>query len=241
MFSRAPSISFAVASTFEIGRFLDERLGLRIFDALVRLPLKIRSDGDGLQPLRDLDQVRNFVSGGGPSALFDLPWMPLYLAICFLFHFWIGVTALFGACVLIALTLVTEMRTRAPAKAATGFALTRNALAAAGRRNAEVLRAMGMSGRLAALWSTANRNYLAAHERASDVGSGLGGISKVFRMILQSMVLGVGAYLVIHQRINRRNYHRQLDPDSTRAGAGRTRDRKLERLRDGAGCPAPNR
>ena len=59
-----------------VGRYLDETLGLRVFDALVRLPLKTRGDGDGLQPLRDLDQVRSFLSSGGPAALFDLPWMP---------------------------------------------------------------------------------------------------------------------------------------------------------------------
>ena len=73
-----------------IGRHLDETLGLRVFDAVVRLPLKTRGDGDGLQSLRDLDQVRSFLSSGGPSALFDLPWMPIYIGICFMFHFWIG-------------------------------------------------------------------------------------------------------------------------------------------------------
>jgi len=162
--------------------------------------LKTRGDGDGLQPLRDLDQVRSFLSGGGPSALFDLPWMPLYLAICFFFHFWIGATALIGACVLISLTSLTEIRTRAPTKALAGFATSRSAIAVAGRRNAEVLRAMGMGGRIAARWGEVNQKYLAAHEAASDVASGLGGISKVFRMILQSAVLAVGAYLVIHQQ-----------------------------------------
>jgi ATP-binding cassette, subfamily C, type I secretion system permease/ATPase len=83
-----------------IGAALDERLSQRVFNALVRLPLKSRSSGDGLQPLRDLDQVRSFLSGGGPLALFDLPWMPLYLAICFLFHFLIGMAALLGAALL---------------------------------------------------------------------------------------------------------------------------------------------
>ena len=73
------------------------------------------------------------------------------------------------------------------------------ALAAAGRRNAEVLHAMGMAGRAATIWDDANRDYLRAHERASDVGTGLGGFSRVFRMMLQSAVLAVGAYLVIHQ------------------------------------------
>lgn len=182
-----------------IGRVLEETLGLRIYDAVVRLPLKTRGDGDGLQPLRDIDQVRGFLSHGGPSALFDLPWMPLYLGICFYFHFWIGVVALAGACVLVALTVLTEIRTRGATKASAGFAMSRNALAVEGRRNAEVLQAMGMRQRVAARWHEANQNYIAANEAASDAASGLGGMSKVFRMVLQSGVLAVGAYLVIHQ------------------------------------------
>jgi ATP-binding cassette subfamily C protein len=182
-----------------IGRHLDETLGLRVYDAVVRLPLKTRGDGDGLQPLRDLDQVRSFLSSGGPSALFDLPWMPIYIGICFLFHFWIGVAALVGTLILVAITILTEARTRVPAKASAQLAVTRNALASEGRRNAEVLHAMGMR-RLAALrWREANQKYLAAQEAASDVASGLGGTSKVFRAILQSSVLAVGAYLVIYQ------------------------------------------
>jgi ATP-binding cassette subfamily C protein len=127
-----------------IGRFLEETLGHRVYDAVVRLPLKTRGDGDGLQPLRDIDQVRSFLSSGGPTALFDLPWMPLYLGICFYFHFWIGTVALAGALVLVAFTALTEIRTRNATKASASFAMSRNALAVEGRRNAEVLRAMGM-------------------------------------------------------------------------------------------------
>lgn len=182
-----------------IGRHLDETLGLRVFDAVVRLPLRTRGDGDGLQPLRDLDQVRSFFASGGPSALFDLPWMPIYIGICFLFHFWIGVAALVGALILIVITILTEARTQAPAKAFAQFGVTRNALASEGRRNAEVLHAMGMRRLVALRWREANQKYLAAQEAASDVASGLGGASKVFRAILQSAVLAVGAYLVIYQ------------------------------------------
>jgi len=180
-----------------IGAHLDQTLSSHVYDALVHLPLKTRGDGDGLQPLRDLDYVRSFLSGGGPSAFFDLPWLPIYLGICFLFHFWIGVTALVGSLILVVLALLTEFRMREPTKEAARFATTRTALAAAGRRNAEVMRAMGMARRVGNRWSETNRNYLAANERASDVASGLGGISKIFRTILQSAVLGVGAYLVI--------------------------------------------
>lgn len=182
-----------------IGRYFDERLGLRVFDAVVRLPLKTRGDGDGLQPLRDLDQVRGFLSSGGPTALFDLPWLPVYLGICFLFHFWIGVTALIGAAVLVVITVQTELQTQGPAKASSRLAVARSALAAEGRRNAEVLQAMGMRRLAAQRWHDVNCKYLAAHERTSDIASGLGGVSKVFRSILQSLVLAVGAVLVINQ------------------------------------------
>jgi ATP-binding cassette subfamily C protein len=182
-----------------VGRHLDERLGSRVFEAVVRMQLKARGDGDGLQPLRDLDQVRSFLSGGGPMALLDLPWMPIYLGICFLFHFWIGVTALIGALVLVAVTFVTEARTRAPSKAYSRLAIARSALAAEGRRNAEVLQAMGMRSQAALRWHEINCKYLAAHEHASDIGSGLGGLSKLWRSALQSLVLAVGAVLVINQ------------------------------------------
>ena len=85
-----------------IGHSLDEAMSMRVYDAVVRLPLKIGSKGEGTQPIRDLDTVRGFLSGAGPSALFDLPWMPVYLAICFLFHTYIGLTALAGAIILVA-------------------------------------------------------------------------------------------------------------------------------------------
>src|SRR5579859_8203775 len=115
-----------------IGTALDEALNARVFDTVVRLPLGTRSEG--LQPLRDLDNIRSFLGSMGPSAFFDLPWLPLYLGICFAFHVAIGVTALVGAIVLVSLTLVTEYLSRQPARAAMGLAARRNDLAAASRR-----------------------------------------------------------------------------------------------------------
>jgi PrtD family type I secretion system ABC transporter len=182
-----------------VGTALDEILNRRVFDTMVRLPLVMGARNEGLQPLRDLDAVRSFLSGMGPGAFFDLPWLPFYLAICFAFHFVIGLTALVGAIILVGLTLVTEYMSREPAREATGLAARRNDLAATSRRNAEVVVAMGMSERLTNRWSAANEKYLAGNQRASDVAGGLGAISKVLRMTLQSAVLGVGAYLVIHQ------------------------------------------
>jgi ATP-binding cassette subfamily C protein PrsD len=182
-----------------VGHSLDESLSLRVYDAIVRLPLKIGGKGDATQPIRDLDTVRGFLSGAGPSALFDLPWMPFYLAICFLFHTYIGLTALAGAIILVTLTVVTEFRTRQPTRTATQFAMARNALLEASRRNAEAITAMGMTGRIAHRFGDLNRNYVAASGRAADVAGGLGAISRVLRLLLQSSILAVGAWLVIHQ------------------------------------------
>src|ERR1017187_4850882 len=182
-----------------IGTALDESLNSRVFDTIVRLPLTAGARNEGLQPLRDLDNIRSFLSGMGPGAFFDLPWLPFYLAICFAFHVMIGLTALVGAIILVTLTIVTEFMSRRPAREALGLAARRNDLAATSRRSAEVLVAMGMFGRLTARWREANQKYLAGNQRASDVAGGLGAIAKVMRMTLQSAVLGVGAYLVIHQ------------------------------------------
>jgi PrtD family type I secretion system ABC transporter len=182
-----------------IGRSLGQGLSFRVFDTIGRLALSTRSAGDGLQPIRDLDQVRSFLSSPGPLALLDLPWMPFYIGICFVFHFWIGFTALVGAICLITFTLLTESFTREPTKVATGFAMKRNAIAEASRRNAEVLQAMGMAPRIAAQWDEVNVKYLNSQQRASDVGGGFGAMSKVMRMVFQSAVLGVGASLVIYQ------------------------------------------
>src|ERR1700742_4760215 len=182
-----------------VGTSLDEALNARVFDIVVRLPLTVGGRNEGLQPLRDLDNVRSFLGGMGPGAFFDLPWLPLYLGICFAFHVLIGVTALVGAIILVTLTVMTEFLSRTPARQALGLAARRNDLAAASRRNAEVLVAMGMSGRLTRRWGEANQNYLAGNQRASDVTGGLGAVAKVMRMTLQSAVLAVGAYLVIHQ------------------------------------------
>ncbi len=180
-----------------IGAAVDRALGRRTYDAVVQAPLVATRQGDGLQPLRDLDQVRTFLSSPGPAALFDLPWIPLYLLLCFAFHPWIGAAVLVGALLLVSITLVTDLLTRRPSQAVAAAAGQRNTLAEAGRRNAEVLRAMGMAARTGDIWSEASERHLVAQRRVSDVTGGLGAAAKVLRLTLQSLVLGIGAYLVI--------------------------------------------
>jgi ATP-binding cassette, subfamily C, type I secretion system permease/ATPase len=182
-----------------IGNQLDCKLGARVYDLVVGLPLRARPGSDGLQPVRDLDTVRSFLSGLGPTALFDLPWIPLYVAICFAFHVMIGVTVLCGAIILVALTLTTEFLSRRPVKTATTQAALRSRLAEISRRNADVLTAMGMSESLRGRWLDLGREHLAQQKRVNDVAGGLGAAGRVLRMALQSAVLGIGAYLVIQQ------------------------------------------
>lgn len=183
-----------------VGAGIDELISGRVFDCIVRLPLRIRDRGEGLQALRDLDQVSGFLSGGGPAALFDLPWIPLYVLICFLFHPWIGMAALIGAVLLILLTVLADRLVRAPTKSMSELSARRGTIAQASVRNAEVLTAMGMNANLARRWTSANGDFRAAQERASDITGGFGAVSRILRMMLQSMVLALGAYLVIYQQ-----------------------------------------
>jgi ATP-binding cassette subfamily C protein len=180
-----------------IGMALDENLSGRVFDVTARAPLTGTAGGDGLMVLRDLDQLRSFLSGGGPPALFDLPWMPVYLAICFLFHPLIGVAAIFGMVVLVAITVLNDRATSRPTAAASVHAQQRSALAEVSRRNAELLAALGMRERLGLRWALVNREYGLAQQRASDAVGGYGALSKMFRTALQSGVLALGAWLVI--------------------------------------------
>src|SRR5262249_43147522 len=119
---------------------------------------------------------------------------------CFLFHPWIGFTALVGAAILAIVTFSTDVLTRDPTRAGTNVGLVRTSLAESSRRNAEVLTAMGMTSRISAVWRDANEKFIANQMRASDVVGGFGALSKVLRMLLQSGVLAVGAYLVIYQQ-----------------------------------------
>ena len=153
--------------------------------------------GDGLIPMRDLDQIRAFLSGGGPAALIDLPWIIFFLGILFLLHVWLGVTALIGALILIALTVITDRRTKEPIGQLSQISAVRSGMAESNVRHAEILTALGMRNRLRERWLDVNGVFLAANDKLSRTTGFLGGISKIFRLLLQSLILTVGALLVI--------------------------------------------
>jgi ATP-binding cassette subfamily C protein len=182
-----------------IGLSLDDRLSRDVFKLIAGLPLKAGPKSEEMHPQRDLDAVRSFLSSAGPAALFDLMWIPLYLATIFMLHVWLGMTALVGAALVVSLTLMTEGLVRAPTRAATVTALARNKLGDAARRNAEVVQALGMRDRLADKWSKLNEDHLLSHRAANDAAGGFAALSRVLRVTLQSGMLAVGAYLVIRQ------------------------------------------
>jgi len=180
-----------------VAALLDLRLALTVHDAVIRLAIAREES----QPVRDLDQIRAFLTGSGPIAFVDLPWIPVFLLVCFLIHPWLGVVATAGGIVLFALTLLTERASRDPARGAAQDAAMRSVMIEANRRNGETIIAMGMAGSLAQRWAGVNNRYIAAGARLSDVASSYSSVSKVLRLLLQSMILGLGAYLVIRQEL----------------------------------------
>lgn len=182
-----------------VGMAVEETLAVRVYAALVRLPDRLKGKSDSLSALRDLDQLRSFVGSTGLPALFDLPWIPVYLAICFLFHWMIGAAVVVGALVMIAITLATDVTARRPSAAVYRRMAVRNVIAETTAANAEAIRAMGMTRGMARRFRDADRAVIDDSLVLMDRSSGYGALSRVFRLMVQSGVLGLCAYLVIIQ------------------------------------------
>jgi ATP-binding cassette subfamily C protein len=180
-----------------IGGAIEADVNERVYNINLLAPLRGRP-GELMTPMRDLDQLKAFFSSVGLPALFDLPWIPLYLAICFVFNVWLGVLATGGAAVLVWLTILTEQMSKAPVNAAARLMAQRLRMSEAHRRNAEVLQAMGFRPAVARRWVAISRDYTQQQLRASDVGGSLSGLSRVLRLVLQSALLALGALLVIN-------------------------------------------
>ena len=185
-----------------IGARFDEQLARRIFDLVATMPLKGAKASESLQPVRDLDQIRGFLSGMGPTALFDMPFMPIFFIACFIIHPWLGWFSIVGGVVIVLLTLYTEAKSRGPMYDLTRSGAERHALAETSRRNAEAVRALGMLGFLAARYDRVHTTHVNDGLRASESASVIGAFAKVFRMVLQSGILGMGALLVIEGQMS---------------------------------------
>ncbi|MND35562.1 Type I secretion system ATP-binding protein PrsD [compost metagenome] len=182
----------------QIGRRLDEQLNMPSIMATLAVPVA-GQEGAQSAPLRDLDQIRQFMSGPGPIAIADLPWMPIFVFLLYLFHPLFGLAVVGGAIVLLSLTLCSELLLRKPSRQAAQRLASRWELSEAGRRNADSLRAMGMQTVFARRIETAHDQYSAENLRSSNLTATFTAIAKIFRLALQSGMLALGALLVIDQ------------------------------------------
>lgn len=184
-----------------IGHRFEQRLAGEAFASVLAAPVPGRPPASS-NAIRDVEQIRSFLSSQGAAALFDLPWMPVYMALVFALHFWLGIVGVAGAAVLIAVALVTDFLVRRATAAQAEHAGRRARLAEAGRRNSELVRAMGMQGHLTGVWERVNDHFLGNSARAAFTVGLSSSVTKVFRLALQSTILAVAAYLAIHQQVS---------------------------------------
>jgi ATP-binding cassette subfamily C protein PrsD len=180
-----------------LANLVDHSLGGKLFEASVRLRLA-GGQASQLDPVRDGDNLRVFLAGSGPLALLDLPWVPIYLAVVFIIHPLLGWLAVGGALVITALMFANELVLRKPSKESTAAINARQRQTDDSRTNAETVVAMGMLTDIGRRWTQRTGEMLATQRQTTDRATLFSSITKAVRLLLQSLVLGLGAYIVIH-------------------------------------------
>lgn len=183
-----------------VGMLYDEEMRMPVFDRVLAHSVR-KTPGVGTQPLRDLDTVRGFVSSPGPFALFDMPWVPIYIGVNYLLHPMLGYISAIGAAILFVLAMLSELVARKGQSSATQAAMKAHVLAEEAASSAEVLKAMGMQDACAKRWSREYQETITQQGGSADSASIIGSLSKVVRMVLQSAALALGAYLAIKGEI----------------------------------------
>lgn len=184
---------------------LSTRLDVLLSRDVYRASFKKALDSGGMdasaQPLNDLTGLRQFLTGNGLFAFFDTPWLPVYIGVMFLFHPWYGWFAIGCAIVLLMLAVVNEKLTGKAIADANKQNIAANLHTNKNLRNAEVIESMGMLETLMGRWGERQRQVLLLQSQASDKGGMVTSFSKTFRMLSQSLILGIGAYLAVKQEI----------------------------------------
>jgi PrtD family type I secretion system ABC transporter len=180
------------------GDVFDAAISNRVFALSLEAELRGNERSDAAQPVRDLDTVRAFLSSQAPMAILDLPWVLLFLGILFAFHYLLGLVSLAGALLLVCMTWYTDKATAKQVESATQSGSARISYADTTRRNAEVIRALGMTGSVTSGWEGISSSYTRTSNVVSEKLSALRTFSKTFRLLLQSLILACGAWLVIN-------------------------------------------
>lgn len=182
------------------GAALDRSLGPRVLDGLLAQTARL-SGGAYLNGLRDVNTLRTFLAGAGLMALFDAPWLPLFLLVVFLFHPILGLVAVVGAVAMLTLAVLNERLTRAPLERSQSEARRAGRFIDANVRNAEVVSALGMLPAVTRRWAQLNDAALLEQMRANRIGGSLTGWTKFARQFIQLAMLGAGAFLVVAQDV----------------------------------------
>ncbi|MER8373943.1 type I secretion system permease/ATPase [Mesorhizobium sp. M1406] len=180
----------------KVGSWMNARLGPVLLTASVEYAASAPGQVNA-RPLRDLDQVRNFLTSPSIFPILDAPWAPIFFAAIFLMHPWLGWLALCGGLVLFALALLNEYITRKPLTEATSAQSRAYSQAEAAIRNAEVVQAMGMLKPLLEGWKAHQDEANKGQVLAANRGGVIAAIARCHRLALQMAILGLGAYLVL--------------------------------------------
>lgn len=180
-----------------IAGIFDTRFSHRVSTIIAGAPLRMRIKGDVLKPAHDAEQIRAFLTGPGPSALLDLPWMPIYLAISFFLHPLIGSLATGTMALLVVLTFASDLLNRRNTSSIVDAMSNRNRLGEAMDQNAEAIAAMGMLPEINVRWSEAHGRVAELQRKTGDTAAFFAGLSRTLRQMVQSGSLALGAWLVI--------------------------------------------
>ena len=183
-----------------LGTQMDMRLNQRVYDAAFEAQLRTGSPAAG-QALSDLTRLRQFATGNALFAFFDAPWFPVYLFVIFMFSPWLGLLALGGAVVLMLLAWINQRVSHGPLKAASEWSVEATQQASAHLRNSEAIEAMGMLDTLRERWLAQHTAFLTQQNLASEKTATVSAWSKGVRLALQSLVLGLGAWLAVQGQI----------------------------------------
>ncbi|QQE90028.1 type I secretion system permease/ATPase [Azotobacter chroococcum] len=181
---------------------LDALLSREVYRASFRRALESGGADASAQSMSDLTGLRQFLTGSGLFAFFDTPWLPVYVGVMFLLHPWLGWITIGSAVVLVGLAVVNEKFTGHVLAEANKQNLASNLHTTKSLRNAEVIESMGMLENLMERWRQRHRTVLQLQSLASDRAGLISSSSKTFRILVQSLILGLGAYLAIKQEIN---------------------------------------
>lgn len=185
-----------------VGITFDHRLAPTLFEATLKLPLHFGPHARNHDPLQDLASIRNYLMGPGPVALLDLPWMPIYFTVLFVVNPILCFAAGGGALFLVLLSLINEYVTKGTIRSATQVHASTMTLLLDARRNAEAAAAMSMGDDLCKRWGSGYVNAIAHARELADHASIFGAVSKTVRLVLQSAMLALGAYLVIEAQMS---------------------------------------